>query len=67
MSLRGHCAEIDRGYLPEKKFKPPQMTSTEYVPLLTDLVFSVRTVSFEPRLGDKSTEKMRIRYVRYTL
>ena len=57
MSLRGHCAEIDRGYSPEKKFKAPQMTSTEYVPLLTDLVFSVRTVSFEPRLGDKSTEK----------
>ena len=29
------------------------MTSTDYAPLLTDLFFSVRTVSFEPRLGDE--------------
>ena len=31
--------------------------------LITDLVFSVRTVRFGPRLGDNSREKMRILYV----
>ena len=48
----------------KRKFKAPQITS-KYVPLINDLVFSVCTVNFRPRLGDKSTEKMRILYVRY--
>ena len=63
MSLRGHCAEIDRGYLPEKNSKHLKMKSTAHVPLIIDVVFSVRTV-IGLRLGDKSTEKM-IFYIRY--